>query len=347
MYDKTIDFENFTERHVTLAKEYFEHKNIEEFLSILFNQEFLIAKIVLFGGWKDREMETLKTKYPTLLLSDGKNFDKSAYIYSLRPFKKTDNFSSEYVKDENSHILGSYFRFGEIEFLFKNSSGTPFERKNFKEQLVAEYELVDRQIKKYNFSWKNIFRFWNYMENVIQSYETFNKVRNIFFEKNEIKIYPAATGIQANLFENEVFIGFDAVKSEVVKLSKIFSDKQIEASEYGPKFSRGMSLSFPCNKKKVYVSGTSTIGHTAESLFQNDLYANVRYVLDSVKHILEKENMNFKNIVQSVIYVKNKEIRSVFSQEYLEQKLNFPFVVLEVPICRDTFLFEMECLAVK
>lgn len=348
MQTREIKLGNLIEKHITIPEDFFSLANLLKVLSELEDQNLSIVKIIFFGKKLSKDFLDLSKKYPMLFLGDRKNLENSVYIYVIQPKKEISNFKLEYIKDNKENILGTFLQVANDKFLFKTNKNILEESKSFSEQLVLEYDFVGSLLKKYEFSWKNIFRFWNYTPDIIGYYPEFNEIRNSFFEKNNVQIYPAATGIQAFLKNDEkVFIGFEGIGSEQIKVNKISSEIQSEASYYGPKFSRGMTLIFPDNSKKIYISGTSTVGKVGETLFQENLSENIKYTFNSVKHLLEKESLSLENIVTAIVYCKTQEMEDVFCDFYKKEKYNFPYTKLRVDICRDNFLFEVECIAAK
>ncbi len=352
MKDIKIDFGEYFERHITLQEDFFSKEVFPELLENFEKDNIFVVKIIVICDFSSASFDNLfllSKKYPITFLSDSKNVKTSAYIFAIQKKTRETFFEVEYLRDENNFIVGTFYKNSDGEFLIKTGAKNKKEIPlKFEEELKSEYEYVSEVLEKYNFTWKNIYRFWNYMEDIFSFYKPFNIMRDSYFEKNKIFTYPAATGIEAKLSGNKkVFIGFESFKSEKIKSKRLFSEMQQEASKYGPKFSRAITLDFGSSVKKIYVSGTSTVGKNGESLFEHELSENVNYVLDSVQHLLSKEQIGFENITHSIVYCKNSKILEEFKISYKNKNLNFPYLLMEVPICRKDFLFEIECLAIK
>jgi enamine deaminase RidA (YjgF/YER057c/UK114 family) len=188
------------------------------------------------------------------------------------------------------------------------------------------------------------------MEDIPVNYQGFNHARNAYFEKNEIREYPAATGIDAQLADGaQISVGFEAVqsKSGIIK-RRIKSQMQCEAKEYGPKFSRAMLLACPKDKTgKLYISGTSSVDRYGNSILLDSPKENVAYVMSCFAHLLEKNKMSLNNIVTAYVYFKNKRMHQEFAKLYREIEWTFPYNPLFVEICRDNFFFEIEGVAIS
>src|SRR5680860_620933 len=99
------------------------------------------------------------------------------------------------------------------------------------------------------------------MDHIWENYPDFNAARNVYFKKNRITRFPAATGIEARLgFGKKINLGFEAIKPKKnrgARWKTVNFDMQAEPYEYsrqvsmmmqGPKFSRAVSLDLPNDK---------------------------------------------------------------------------------------------------
>ncbi len=193
----------------------------------------------------------------------------------------------------------------------------------------------------------DLVRGWNFMESIETQYKSFNRVRDKVFRRLNIKSFPAATGIEAGLGGRDFLCGGDFVGGKNVSVGDLKSDLQAEAFEYGPRFSRGKICEFfESRKKKIYVSGTSSVGKDGRSVYIDNPFQHVKYSMECVEHLLEKGGGRLDDLAYSIIYVRDKEYFDVFEQIYADKDWKFPYVPLFVPICRPDLGFEMEGLVV-
>ena len=290
-------------------------------------------------------------KYPTLVIGNSpartslKN--ASVCIHAVAgDFKKF-----AYIRS-GKEVVGAYFASKRLEHLSLSgvSASGSMARKDFKKEAQSVYKRIDVILSRFHFSPRSTYRFWNYMEDISKNYRSFNAARNWYYAKHGIRQFPAATGIEAGLSGSaQIRIGLEALKSankKGVMMETVASDMQNEAWEYGPKFSRAVLVRFPRDGvKKLYISGTSSVDKKGKTISSDSREENISYVLDSVGHLLKKNGMSLGNLLTSYVYCKNADVLKAFERLYATKKWNFPYNPVITNICRDDFLFEIECIA--
>lgn len=169
----------------------------------------------------------------------------------------------------NGRVIGSLIEFDDRHELHVMNMTTSEEGDVFA-QTESIYIQVDYILEKHGFTANDIIRHWNYLKNIGDSYQGFNLSRDAYFARHGITRYPAATGIESNLAgRQQVSISLEAIRpiDGFIEVRALQSGLQCEASEYGPKFSRGMVIDDQKRRlKKVHVSGTSHIGRDGRTL---------------------------------------------------------------------------------
>jgi len=146
---------------------------------------------------------------------------------------------------------------------------------------------------------------------------------------------------------NTNIFALEAEKS--VAISKSFkTKKQCEAASYGPKFSRAKSLRFvPDRVDKLFVSGTAAVGEDGSTLFPDDIEKNIAFTTGTVFDLLQEASMDWSNVKTCFVYLKKPEFLADFEAFYAKNGLDFPYVYNFCNVCREDWLFEMECLAAR
>lgn len=365
--EKIIPLDDYCESHITLNRVSCDGKILKKYLSDLEKRGWKIVRIVGFGdGEKLKKISKSVEIYPYLALghsnSSGKETKKCGFeIFSVRG----DFRQFEYIK-LNRRTAGTFFKTRNREYLVVGGLGRQKKDKKtgFKQEAKEIYVSVDKILSQYNFSCRNIYRFWNAMENMLKknarNYALFNEARDEYFKGHEITKYPAATGIEASLPGGQrIVIGFEAVKSKKrgdVPFRTLNSDFQCEAWEYekykaakySPKFSRAALLRFEKEgMKKIYVSGTSNVDRRGRSVLLDDYEKNINYVVSCVEHLLKKSEASLRDIIMARLYFKNNELQKVFQDIYKKRNWKFQYNFLLANICRDNFFFEMDCVVAK
>jgi len=198
----------------------------------------------------------------------------------------------------------------------------------------------------------HVLRTWFYNDNILDWYRDFNGVRTQFFQEKGVfdGLLPASTGVSGrNAVGAALIAGLIAMESKGgdVKAVEVSSPLQSPASGYGSSFSRAVELTVP-DHRRVYVSGTASIDGEGKTVFLGDTVAQVQQTMQVVQAILESRDMDWSDVVRSLVYFKRTEDAPLFRQ-YLENHAipRFPAVVVENDICRDNLLFEIEVDAIK
>lgn len=351
---KKISHAEHTEYFITANWKKLRTDDLLKILEELRLQAVKIISITYTGNLKKfAAISGLFSSYPTTSLGDSslgkKTGEGGIYIYGVQGRE----IQIKYIK-EKKKIIGAYFFLpGKLEGIYVETPFDPLPHYlgSFESETLQSYETLEKILAKYGFSFKDAYRFWIYMKNINENYAALNRMRDIFFKKYKIRDYPASTGIEADFTgKHRISISLEALKTgrcAKIRVESLKSDFQCEAPIYGPKFSRAKSLTFKGdNLRKLYISGTSSVNKKGDSVLIGNYEKNVEYVLSCVANLLEKSNMTFQNIVMSRVYSKNLAIEKVFQKLYKKEKWNFPYNQVIANICRESFIFEMECIAV-
>jgi len=215
---------------------------------------------------------------------------------------------------------------------------------------VAVFEKISKVLQSFQIQESAIARTWLYINDILQDYEKLNSARKQFFSKWHSAanhILPASTGIQGHLVGNKpLSIEFCAFSGEKVTIRQISSPLQNEPTAYGKLFSRAVIVKFPRNKL-LLISGTAAIDKAGLSVHIGNFENQMAFTLEIVAAILSQVKGDFSNVAQAVIYLKrSKDMRSCM--QMLEQA-GFPrdraLFQLDVDVCRDELLFEIEVTA--
>jgi hypothetical protein len=351
---KEIHHKKYSEYFITFNQTDPKLQNIEKLLGEIRKDGISVIYGTILGNPRGfKTFGKILKNFPVVYIGESerwKNMNNwGMFIYALK--SKDIEIKYLYEKDE---IIGTYYRLPNgIEGIYLKSPENHLSPQiNFEKEALKRYTTLERNLKKNKFTFQDAYRFWNYMEDINSNYLSFNKARNHYFRKNKIIDYPAATGIEAVLSDNQnINISLEALKIRDKKqtyIDTIKSDFQCDANVYGPKFSRAKMISFKEDKlQKLLISGTSSVNLKGNSIFTENYEKNVKYVMSCVEHLLGKVHMRYKDIVMSRVYSKNASIENEFMKLYAKKKWNFPYNKLLSNICRESFIFEIECVAAK
>lgn len=116
--------------------------------------------------------------------------------------------------------------------------------------------------------------------------------------------------------------------------------------EYGVTFERGTLMLYG-DRNHIYVSGTASIDNKGEVLHIGDIGKQTLRMWENVEKLLEEGGMSYEDVMQIVVYLRDGSDYEVVKQMFNKKFPNMPLIITLAPVCRPTWLIEMECMAVK
>ena len=117
-------------------------------------------------------------------------------------------------------------------------------------------------------------------------------------------------------------------------------------SDYGVTFERGTLIQYG-DRNHVLISGTASINNRGEVLHVGDIRLQTLRMWENVEKLLAEGGMTYDNVMQIVVYLRDGADYSLVSDMMRERFPRIPYVITLAPVCRPTWLVEMECVAVK
>ncbi len=68
---------------------------------------------------------------------------------------------------------------------------------------------------------------------------------------------------------------------------------------------------------------------------------------ENVEKLLEEGDMTYDNVMQIIVYLRDGADYQLVDQMFSEKFPCIPYVVTLAPVCRPSWLVEMECVAVR
>ncbi len=285
---------------------------------------------------------------------------------------------------ENIEVLGrsvSVLKIGQareycVSGINSNMSGASAEK-----NAQRAFEEVSDILNRLNLSFIDIFRQWNYIEDLlgedeqgndgVQNYQAFNEIRSQFYSESDwLTGYPSATGIGAS--DGGVTIDFIAAKGESLKTYPLRNPEQSDAHKYTdrilagkskrekstPKFERGR-LVLREGAMDLYVSGTASI-KGEDTYGKSNIKSQTLATLENIDNLISLNNaksalgkdeaiysdsVGLNNLSYARIYVKEEELIPSVKQLCDYYFCNVPKIYLIADICRDDLLVEIESAA--
>ncbi|MCR5312426.1 MAG: hypothetical protein K6E54_02040, partial [Bacteroidaceae bacterium] len=115
--------------------------------------------------------------------------------------------------------------------------------------------------------------------------------------------------------------------------------------EYGVTFERGTLVEYG-DRGHIYISGTASIDNKGNVLHVGDIVKQTERMWENVEVLLAEGGMNYNDVMQIIVYLRDSADYSVVSKMFEKKFPNTPYVLTLAPVCRPTWLIEMECIAV-
>ena len=197
----------------------------------------------------------------------------------------------------------------------------------------------------------NCIRTWFFVRDVDTQYAGLVKARKENFEEqglNEHTHYIASTGIGGNPANPRAIVqlgtyaltGFDP-KQQYYLYAKTHLNPTIE---YGVTFERGTVVEFG-DRAQVYISGTASINNKGEVMHIGDIVRQTERMWENVSELLKEGNASFDDVMQIIVYLRDLCDYPIVKEMFDRRFPDIPRVITLAPVCRPTWLIEMECIA--
>lgn len=198
---------------------------------------------------------------------------------------------------------------------------------------------------------QNCIRTWFFVRDVDTQYAGLVKARKENFEEQGLNAqthYIASTGIGGNPANPRAIVqlgtyaltGFEP-KQQYYLYAKTHLNPTIE---YGVTFERGTVVEFG-DRAQVYISGTASINNKGEVMYVGDIVRQTERMWENVGELLKEGNASFDDVMQIIVYLRDLCDYPIVKEMFDRRFPNIPRVITLAPVCRPTWLIEMECIA--
>ncbi|MBQ7741981.1 MAG: hypothetical protein IJT90_03520 [Bacteroidaceae bacterium] len=199
----------------------------------------------------------------------------------------------------------------------------------------------------------NCVRTWFFVRDVDTQYNGLVKARRECFAEQGLTSdthYIASTGIGGTPADPKAIIqlgayamtGFTPEQQRYLYASTHLN----RTSDYGVTFERGTLMQYG-DRNHVFISGTASINNRGEVIHVGDIHRQTQRMWENVEKLLEEGGMTYDDVMQIIVYLRDGADYQLVNRLFSEKFPNIPYVVTLAPVCRPTWLVEMECVAVK
>lgn len=219
------------------------------------------------------------------------------------------------------------------------------------EELLTEYEAM---LSKFNATLaENCIRTWFFVRDVDTNYHGLVVARRDNFIQQgltEKTHYISSTGIGGSPADTKALVqlGTYAITGlEPEQQHYLYAPTHLNPTyEYGVTFERGTVVEYG-DREHVFISGTASINNKGEVVHVGDIVLQTQRMWENVEALLKEGETGWEDVMQIVVYLRDTADYEVVRQLFAERFPHIPTVITLAPVCRPTWLVEMECIAVK
>lgn len=199
---------------------------------------------------------------------------------------------------------------------------------------------------------ENCIRIWFFVRDVDTQYHGLVVARRENFEREGLTSkthYIASTGIGGSPADTRALVQLGSLAVLGLHPSQqryLYAPTHLNPTyEYGVTFERGTAVSYG-DRSHIYISGTASIDNKGQVLHVGDVVQQTRRMWENVETLLSEAEATFADVMQIIVYLRDTADAERVTAMFRERFPDIPTVVTLAPVCRPTWLIEMECIAV-
>lgn len=219
------------------------------------------------------------------------------------------------------------------------------------ESLLKQYE---EQLQHFGATLAdNCIRTWFFVRDVDTQYAGMVKARRENFKEQGLTPethYIASTGIGGLPADAHAIIQLGTYAMTGLESGQqkyLYAPSHLNPTyEYGVTFERGTSIEYG-DRKHVYISGTASINNKGEVMHVGNIEKQTLRMWENVETLLAEAGTTYDDVMQIVVYLRDIADYAMVSDMFKKKFPDTPYIITLAPVCRPTWLIEMECVAVK
>ena len=195
-------------------------------------------------------------------------------------------------------------------------------------------------------------RTWIFVRDVDTNYGGVVTGRRNYFDRIGLTPsthYIASTGIEGRHPDAEYLVEMDAYSVKGLRPGQIrflyAKDHLSPTYDYGVTFERGATVTYG-DRRHIFISGTASIDAAGRVMHPGDVAAQAGRMLENISALLAEAGAALRDLATGIVYLRDAAdypiVRPIVSAACPQLR---PLYVL-APVCRPSWLVEMECLAV-
>ena len=200
---------------------------------------------------------------------------------------------------------------------------------------------------------KNCVRTWFFVRDVDTQYGGLVKSRRECFVEQGLTPethYIASTGIGGTPSDPKALVQLDSYAMtgfEPEQQRYLYGLSHLNRTiEYGVTFERATLMQYG-DRNHVYISGTASINNKGEVMHVGNVQQQILRMWENVETLLNEGGMSYDDVMQIIVYLRDSADYEMVKRMFEQKFPHIPTVFTLAPVCRPTWLVEMECMAVK
>ena len=199
----------------------------------------------------------------------------------------------------------------------------------------------------------NCIRTWFFVRDVDTQYHGLVVARRNYFNYIGLTAdthYISSTGIGGNPSDPKALVQLGAYALTGFQPEQqryLYAPTHLNrTSDYGVTFERGTLMQYG-DRDHAYISGTASINNQGEVVHVGDIRKQTLRMWENVEKLLEEAGMTMEHCAQIIVYLRDTADYALVRDMFKERFPKIPTVITLAPVCRPTWLIEMECIAIK
>ena len=222
-------------------------------------------------------------------------------------------------------------------------------------QMREEFAAVERALAPLGGTLAaHVQRTWIYCRDIDNNYAALVVARRELFAERGLTAdthYIASTGIEGSAAEPSrlvrmdtlALLGHDPAQIQYLQAPDHLSPTHV----YGVTFERGTRIVYG-DRSHLFISGTASIDKHGNVLHTGDVRKQTVRLLDNVAALMESSGGSLADLRQATVYLRDLTDAAAV-RRIIEERLpqGIPMVFLRAPVCRPTWLVEMEAIGIN
>ncbi len=199
----------------------------------------------------------------------------------------------------------------------------------------------------------NCIRTWFYVRDVDTQYAGMVRARKEFFAQEgltEQTHYIASTGIGGAPTDTRALVQMDAYAVRGLRPEQqqyLYAPTHLNPTcEYGVTFERGTAVHYG-DRNHIFISGTASINNRGEVMYVGDIEKQTSRMWENVGKLLEEAGAGYEDIALILVYLRDPADYPATRERFKNLAPGTPIIITLAPVCRPSWLIEMECIATK